>query len=75
MKIMQKEFGEICKTSGRVIIVGDCIARMGKTSNSNKNIGQYGKVTNTNNGEERLKFLENNEIKTLSGRVKKAEPE
>ena len=34
-----------------------------------------GKVTNSRNGEEVLKFLKYNEMQTLNDKVKKAEPE
>ena len=41
----------------------------------NENIGQYGEVTRNKNGEELLKFLKHNQMRTLNDRVKKAQPE
>ena len=46
--------------------MGDLISRIGEASNPNKNIGQYGEVTNNKNGEEMLKFLKHNEMKTFN---------
>ena len=55
--------------------MGDLNSKIGKASKLNENVGQYGEVTNIKNGEEMLKFLEQNEMKTLNDRVKTAEPE
>ena len=55
--------------------MGDFTSRIGKASKLNESIGQYGEVTKNKNGEEMLKFLKHNEMKTLNDRVKKAEPE
>ena len=47
------------------------MSRTGKASNPNENSRQYGEVTLNINGNDILKFLERNEIKTLDDRVKK----
>ncbi|MEO9966262.1 MAG: hypothetical protein ABJF11_10765 [Reichenbachiella sp.] len=81
IKDIQRKFGEVAvdvqkyKRQGEVVLVGDFNSRIGKASKLNENIGQYGEVTNNKNGEEMLKFLKHNEMKTLNDRVKKAEPE
>lgn len=51
--------------------MGDFYSLFGKESNPNEIIGQYGQVTNNENGEEMLEFLKNNEMETLNGRVKR----
>ena len=38
-------------------------------------VGQHGEVTNNENGAEMLKFLKNNEMKTLNDRVRNPGPE
>ena len=58
--------GSIKKRQGEVVLVGDFNSRIGKTSKLNENIGQYGEETKKNNGEEMLKFLKHNEMKTLT---------
>ena len=51
------------------------ISRVGKASNPNENIGQYGGVASNKNRKEMLKFLKHNEMKTLDVKGKKSEPE
>ena len=81
VKEIQRKFGEVAadvqkyKRRGEVVLVGDFNSRIGKASNPNENIGQYGEVTKNKNGAEMLKFLQNNEMKTLNDRVKKSGPE
>ena len=53
-----------------VILVGDFALRIGKASNPNENIEQYGESTQNKNGADILEFLKNNEMKTLSDSVK-----
>ena len=60
---------------GGVVLVGYFNLIIGKACNPNENIGHYGEATHSNNGEEILKFLKHDEMKTLNDRVKKAEPE
>ena len=80
VKEMQK-FREISvdvqkyKRQGEVVLVGDFNPRIGKASNPNENIGQYGEETKNKNGAEMMEFLMSNEMKTLNDRVKKAVPE
>ena len=52
--------------------MGDLNSSIGKASNPNENIGQYGEVPNNKNEAEMLQFLNSNEMKTLNGRVKRA---
>ena len=81
VKEIQRKFGEVAadvqkyKRRGEVVLVGDFNSRIGKASNPNENIGRYGEVTKNKNGAEMLKFLQNNEMKTLNDRVKKSGPE
>ena len=55
--------------------MGELNSRIGKASNPNEDIGQYGKTTKDRNGAEMPKFLKNNEMKTLNDGVKKPGPE
>ena len=55
--------------------MGNYNSRIGEASKLNENIGQYIEVTKIRNVEKMLKFLEHNEMKTLDGREKKAEPD
>ena len=54
--------------------MADLNSRIGKTSNPNDNIGQHGEGTKKKNGSETLKFLTNNEMKTLNDRGEKPGP-
>ena len=46
--------------------MGDFDSRIGKASNPNVNIGQYGGVTNNKTWAEMLKLLKNDEMNTLN---------
>ena len=78
---IQRKFGEVAedvqkyKKQRKVVLVGDFSSRIGKASKMNANIGQYGEVTKKKNGEEMLKFLKHNDMKTSNDRVEKSEPE
>ena len=80
VKGIQRKFGEVAidvqkyKRQGEVVLVGDFNSRIGKASNPNENIGQYGEVIKNMNGAEVLMFLKN-EMKTLNDSVKKPGPE
>lgn len=50
--------------------MGDFDSRIGKASNPNKNIGQYGEMANNKNGAEVLRYG----MPTLNDRVKKPAP-
>ena len=49
--------------------MGDFNARVGTADQPNDIIGQYGEEKRNTNGLEMLKFLENNEMKTLNNRA------
>jgi len=76
---IQQIFGEIAtdvqkyKRLGEVMLVGDFNARVGKANQPNDIIGQYGEEKRNTNGVEMLKFLGNNELRTLNDRVQKPE--
>ena len=79
VKEIPVKFGEVAvyvqkyKRQGEVavlLIVGGFSPRIGKASNANESIGQYGEVRRNKNGAERLKFLKNDEMATLNDRVK-----
>ena len=77
VKEIQRKLGEVVavdaqkyKRQGEVVLVGDFNSRIRKASSPNENIGQYGEVTKNKNGAEMLMFLKNNEMETLTDRVK-----
>ena len=63
------------KRMGEVVLVGDFNSRIGRTTNPQGAIGQYGEGATNKNGEEMLRFLDSSEMKVLNGRVRKTEPE
>ena len=68
---MQRKFGEVAVVLV-LLIVGDLKnSRVGKTSDPNEKVVQYGEVTNNKNGEDMLKLLKNN----MNDRAKKSGPE
>ena len=75
---VRRKFGEVAvyvhkhESQGEVVLVGYSNSRIGKASNPNENIGQYGEATTNKNGADMLKFRKNNEMKTLNDRVKKS---
>ena len=61
------------KRKGEVMLVRDFNARVGKAGQPDDIMGQYGEDKKNTNGVEMLKFLENNEMKTLNDRARKPE--
>ena len=55
------------------MLVGDFNARVGKVDQPDDIIGQYGEEKRNTHGVEMLKFLGNNEIRTLNDRAQKPE--
>ena len=76
---IQQRFGEIAidvqkyKRLGEVMLVGDINERVGKADQPDDIIRQYGEEKRNTNGVEMLKFLGNNELRTLNYRVQKPE--
>ena len=62
-----------CERLGEVMLVVDFHARVGKQVNRMKSLGNTGEDKENVDGVEMLKFLENNDMKTLNDRSPKPE--